>query len=106
MVIAGEAKQSRGLKMAVRRDCFVAALLAMTAGARQSCRGGSKARQVAALLPVGVEIRRVEPALERLAQRRPFAIDHREPGGVPVAALGDHRLAEQPLIAEAETQCS
>src|SRR3954447_12011729 len=86
------------------RDCFGAARLAMTAGAWQSCPGGSQARQAVPLLPVGVEIRRVEPALECRALRRPFAVDDREPGGVAVAAAGHRRLPEQSLIPEAETQ--
>src|SRR3954447_22334766 len=51
-----------------------------------------------------VEIRRVEPALERAAQRRPVAVDHREPRRVAVVPARQRRLPEQPLILKAEAQ--
>ena len=38
-------------------------------------------------------------------QRRPVAVDDREPGSVPVAPASDHRLAEQALILKAEPDC-
>src|SRR5215204_6319764 len=52
--------------------------------------------------PGGVEIRRVEPALESAPARRPFAVEHRIPGGVAVLALDHHVLAEHALEGEAE----
>src|ERR1041384_1256268 len=81
----------------------------MTAPAAWSCpgrssRNRSKARQAVALPAGAVEIRRIEPAFEGRAQYRPFPVDNREPGGVAVAPAGHCRLAEQPLIAEAEAQ--
>ena len=64
------------------------ASLAMTAGVDAVIRrAGRKLARLRRCCPVGVEIRRVEPALEGVAQRRPFAVDDREPGGVAVAAL-------------------
>src|SRR5262249_44926575 len=44
-----------------------------------------------------VKVARVEPGEERLAQRRPFAVDGGVPGGVPVTALVDRSLPEHPL---------
>jgi hypothetical protein len=55
-----------------------------------------------ALLPARVEIRRVEPAREGLAQRRPLLGGDSEPRGVAVAALHHHVPAENPFEAKAE----
>ncbi len=60
--------------------------------------------QAAFLVAGGVEVRRLEPGLVGPSQRRPFVVDHREPGGVPVRAFDDHVLAEQPLEGEAEAE--
>src|ERR1051326_2657151 len=51
---------------------------------------------------LAVEIRRIEPLLERALERRPLAVDRRVPCGVAVAALVDARLAEEALVGEAE----
>src|SRR5205823_2107473 len=59
-------------------------------------------RERLALASFAVEISRREPALERLLERRPFAIEDRVPGGIAVAALVDDRLAENAFEAEAE----
>ncbi len=67
--------------------------------ARHQHRRGQR-RQALPLPPLGVEIRRIQPDLERRLQPRPFAVDRREPGGVAVATLGHHRLPEQPLIGQ------
>src|SRR3954451_5328913 len=52
----------------------------------------------------GVEVRRVEPALERLFARRPFAVEHRKPSRVAISAFDDHVLAEHALRGESEAQ--
>src|SRR5215472_18714655 len=62
-------------------------------------------RQALALAACGVEIAGIEPALEGLFERRPFAVEDREPAGVAVAALVDSGLAEEALVAKAEAQC-
>src|SRR6185437_4034727 len=51
-------------------------------------------RLLAALV---IEIVRLEPVLERRLARRPFAVEHRKPGRVAVAALDDPVLAENSL---------
>ena len=56
------------------------------------------------LPPIPIEILRREPALERGLARRPFAVEHGEIGGVAVAALGDHVLAQDAFEREAEAQ--
>src|SRR3954453_14124027 len=56
------------------------------------------------LPPGGVEVRRVEPALERLFARRPFAVEHRKPSRVAVLAFDDHVLAEHAFRGESEAQ--
>src|SRR5579864_2371148 len=61
----------------------------------------SEAREAAALRPVGSEIGRIEPALEGGPQRRPLAVDDREPGGVAVVPFDHLSLAEEALVAEA-----
>src|SRR4051812_14714790 len=86
------------------RDCFVAPLPAMAAGGIQSCGGRPEAREAFPLPPLGVEIRRVEPAREGGAQRRPVAVDHREPRRIAIAPAGDRRLSEQPFVLEPQTQ--
>src|SRR4029079_8537942 len=59
------------------------------------------------LLPArGIEVGRVQPALECGADRRPFAIDDREPGGIAVFALHDHVLAKETFIREPEAHRS
>ena len=63
---------------------------------------GSYCAELCLLPPIPIEILRREPALERGFARRPFAVEHGEPGGVAAAALDDHVLAEQALIGEAE----
>src|SRR5215207_3563264 len=63
---------------------------------------GIEGAEAEALSPSGVEIRRVEPALESAPARRPFAVEHRIPGGVAVLALDHHVLAEHALEGEAE----
>src|SRR5215813_8926115 len=50
------------------------------------------------------EIAGPQPDFEGGFQRRPFAVDHRIPGGVAVAALIHRRLAEDAFVAIAETQ--
>src|SRR5215472_19100175 len=64
-----------------------------------------EARQALVLAACGVEIAGIEPALEGLFERRPFAVEDREPAGVAVAALVDSGLAEEALVAKAEAQC-
>src|SRR5579864_2805221 len=61
-------------------------------------------RKRAALQACSVEIRGIEPALEGSAQRRPFAVDDRVPGGIAISSLIDHRFSENAFEAEAETQ--
>src|SRR6267378_1496813 len=61
--------------------------------------------QADTLPPVGIEIVRREPALERGLAGGPFGIARREPGGVVVAPLDDHVVAEDALEREAEAQC-
>src|SRR5687767_7684494 len=51
-----------------------------------------------------VEVRRIEPRLERALDRRPFRIGDRIPRGVAVAALVDDGLAEDAFEGEAEAQ--
>src|SRR5262249_813590 len=51
-----------------------------------------------ALAAQRVEIFRIEPALERRLAVQPLAVEHREPGGVAVAALDDLVLAERALV--------
>src|ERR1700733_1017460 len=58
--------------------------------------------QRAPLRPVGVEILRFEPAFASGFARGPFAGQHREPGGVAIAALDDHVIAENPLERKTE----
>src|SRR5258708_40281973 len=60
--------------------------------------------QLLALAAVGVEVLRREPALERGFARRPVGGQHGEPGGVAVAALDDHVVAKNALVAKAEAQ--
>src|SRR4051812_47699779 len=86
------------------RDCFVALLLAMTTSGEGSCALRPEAREALPLPSRGVEIRRIEPALERAAQRRPVAVDHREPIRVAIASARQRRLPEQPLILKSEAQ--
>src|SRR5215475_8838182 len=62
----------------------------------------AEAREAGPLAAIAIEIRRVEPALERHLQSGPLAVDHRIPGGVAAAPLVDHRLTEQAFIAKAE----
>ena len=63
---------------------------------------GMSSESVSFCRPVVIEIVRREPALVRRLARRPLAVEHRKPGGVAVAALDDHVLAENPLEREAE----
>src|SRR5689334_13682626 len=86
------------------RDCFVAPLLAMTTRGRESSALWPQAREALPLPSLWVEIRRVEPALERVAQYRPLAIDYREPCRVAVAPARQRRLPEQALVLEPQTQ--
>src|SRR5260221_6028935 len=60
--------------------------------------------QLLALAAVGVEVLRREPALERGFARRPVGGQHGEPGGVAAAALDDHVVAKNALVAKAEAQ--
>ena len=62
----------------------------------------SETRQGAALTAFGVEVRRVEPALERRPQNGLLAVDHRKPGGVAAVPFIHDRLAEQSFIAKSE----
>src|SRR5260370_23858086 len=59
-------------------------------------------RQPLPLVACAIEIGGIEPALEGGFERRPFAVDDREPRRVAAAALVDDRLAEDALEAEAE----
>jgi hypothetical protein len=57
------------------------------------------------LLPaVAIEIFRREPLLECLACARPIRVEHRVPGRVSVAALGNHVLAHDAFEIEAIAQ--
>src|SRR3984893_16899199 len=49
-----------------------------------------------------IEIAGIEPSLECRLQRRPFAVEDREPAGIAVAPFVDRRLTEHPFIAEAQ----
>ena len=62
-----------------------------------------KVRQGLPLLARRIEIAGVEPALERRLQRRPLAVEDREPAAVAVASLVDRRLAERAFVAKAQT---
>jgi len=53
---------------------------------------------------LGVEVFGGEPGLEGLFSCGPFGVEHAEPGGVAVAALDDHVLAEDAFKCEAEAQ--
>src|SRR5271156_1937940 len=57
------------------------------------------------LLPAfAVEILRRQPALEIGFARRPFAIEHREPGHIPVSPVFvDHALTKSSLVNETVT---
>src|SRR5260370_17625610 len=61
-----------------------------------------KLRQPLPLAACAIEIGGIEPALEGGFERRPFAVDDREPRRVAAAALVDDRLPEDALEAEAE----
>src|SRR5580692_6895386 len=50
------------------------------------------------------EVLRCKPALEIGFARRPFAVEHGEPGVIAVAALGDHVLAERAFVDETVAQ--
>ena len=71
------------------------------AGKSRLSRGFDHLRQPPLLPPLRVEVPLRQPLLVRPLQRRPFAVDDREPGGVAVAALVDDRLPEQALVLEA-----
>src|SRR4051794_29806979 len=58
--------------------------------------------ELPALAAFVVEVRRVEPRLERGTARGPPAVDDREPRVVAVASTPDVRLPERPLVGEAE----
>src|SRR5688500_10669983 len=45
-----------------------------------------------------------EPSFECGPRRRPFMVEHREPGAVAVTAFDNHVLAEDTLEAEAELE--
>src|ERR1700704_911019 len=47
-----------------------------------------------------VEVFRRQPGFEGRASGRPLGIDDRVPGGVAVAALGHHVLAEDPFVSK------
>src|SRR5260370_29948778 len=59
-----------------------------------------KLRQPLPLAACAIEIGGIEPALESGFERRPFAVDGREPRRVAAAALVDDRPAEGALRAE------
>src|SRR5580704_18579683 len=48
-------------------------------------RGLSAACQIPLLVPLHIEVVGIEPALEGCLERRPFAVEDREPAGVAVA---------------------
>ena len=52
--------------------------------------------------PSASKLSGAEPAFVSRLARRPFAVEHRKPGGVAIAALDDHVLAENALEREAE----
>src|SRR4026208_858746 len=56
-----------------------------------------------ALAPAFVEVGRRQPLLVGTPQRRPLAIEHREPRGVAIAPFVYDGLAENALEAEAQT---
>src|SRR5581483_11855941 len=56
-----------------------------------------KSAELALLPAFPIEILRREPALEGGLAGGPFAVEHGEPGGVAVAPLVDHVLAEDAL---------
>src|SRR5438067_700885 len=58
--------------------------------------------QSGALPALPVEVARLEPGEERLAQGRPLGVDRGVPGRVAVAALVDRRLPEDSLERQAE----
>src|SRR5690349_2026285 len=49
-----------------------------------------------------VEVRGIEPLLERAIERRPLGVDRRVPGRIAVATLVDARLPEDALVRQAE----
>ena len=65
---------------------------------------GAQRRQRGPLTPVGVEVLGRQPRAEGRADRRPLAVEDREPRRVAVAPLDDHVLAEHALRDEAEAQ--
>ena len=67
-----------------------------------SRRRGARAAEAGALAAGVVEVRRVQPGLVGGADARPLGVGDREPVGVAVAALVDHRVAEPALVGEAE----
>src|SRR5208337_1387311 len=68
----------------------------------RTSRSRHEARQALLLPSLAIEVVAPEPALEGRLASRPFAVEHREPGGVAVAALDDHVLAENTLEGEAQ----
>src|SRR5688572_23707067 len=67
---------------------------------RPSPRPAAERLQPPTLSPVRVEVGRIDPRLERIADRRPFSIDDRVPGGVAVPSLTHHVLSERALVGE------
>ena len=84
------------------RRAAAASPLALTPPQATGTSAPDQLRQAGSLPPVRIEIVGVEPSLEGRLQRRPFAVEDREPAGVAVARLVDGRLAEHALIGEAQ----
>src|SRR5262249_56161780 len=57
------------------------------------------------LVALRIEIVGHEPTFEIPLARRPFGIEHRKPGIVTIAALGDHVLTERAFVDETVAQC-
>ena len=67
--------------------------------------GLDKGLEALLLLAVSTNVLRAQPSLISGFKCRPFIVDNRKLGGIPVAAFIDNRLPEQAFIAEAQTRC-
>src|SRR5579883_1733202 len=73
-------------------------------GARGTHGARCRRRERLPLATVGVEVRRIQPALERALPVRPLATEHRVPVAVAAPTLDDLVLTERPLVHEPQPQ--
>src|SRR3954471_21030173 len=57
------------------------------------------------LFSAGAEICRIEPGFKRTLASRPLVVKHGEPGGVTIAPLDYHVLAEDSFEGKTEAEC-